>query len=271
MVAIVKYYDAGSDSYKRIKSARWRDDANSVWSKKNALKYYDLPNTKYVAIETKQPAKLDDDNHQTRALWHFDTGSGNTCYDSSGNNLHINRIQYAQRPAWAGGYFYKSLYFTDDRINAPDHGSLYNFANSDDWQVDVVFKLLGSTPAENKVFIGYYGLGASCWWAGTEENTGKLQLFVRDTADNSDEVVGTSNVYDGNWHKGTFIRQGGIIKVCLDGNLQNSKDDNNTAGYNIPRLNIGWYASGTFPEYAIDSGYIDEIRIMKGICITGLT
>jgi len=148
---------------------------------------------------------------------------------------------------------------------------LYNFADDDDWQIDVVFKLLGSVPSENKVFIGYYGGATNSWWAGTEENTGKLQLFVRDAAGNSDEILGTSNVYNGNWIKASFVRENGIIKIYHNGNLQNSKDDNNNAGYNIPRLNIGWYLSGTFPEYAIDSGYIDEIRIMKGICITGLT
>ncbi|GAH24847.1 unnamed protein product, partial [marine sediment metagenome] len=154
MVAIAKYWDVGSGTWKRIKSARWYDNAGSIWSKKNALKYYDLATDKWIAIETKQPAKLDDDDHETRALWHFDRGSGNICYDSSGNNLHINRIQYAQQPIWANGYFYKSLYFTKDRINAPDHASLYSFANEDDWQIDIVFKLLGSIPSENKVFIG---------------------------------------------------------------------------------------------------------------------
>ncbi len=271
MVAIAKYWDVGSGTWKRIKSTRWWDETNSKWSKKNALKYYDLPNTKYVAIETKQPAKLDDDNHITRALWHFDKGSGNICYDSSGNNLNINRVQYAQAPSWASGYFYKSLYFADDRINAPDHGSLYDFANGDSWQVDVVFRLLGSIPSENKVFIGYYGGGTNVIWVGTNANTGKLQFWVRDNAGNSDYIIGTSNVYTGGWIKASFIRQGGYIKIYRNGSLQNSKNDNNSAGYNIPRWNIGWFDTGEFPKYAIDSDYIDEIRIMKGIFITGLT
>lgn len=270
-VAKEKYYDAGSDSYKRVKSSRWRDDAGSVWSKKNALKYYDFANSKWIAIETKQPTKLDDDDHETRALWHFDKGSGNTCYDSSGNGLDINRVQYAQQPVWASGYFYKSLYFTDDRINAPDHGSLYDFANGDSWQIDVVFRLLGSAPGENKVFIGYYGGGTNVIWVGTNAGTGKLQFWLRDNAGNNDYIIGTSNVYTGSWIKASFIRTGGVIKIYRNSSLQNSKNDNNTAGYNIPRWNIGWFDAGSFPEYAIDSGYIDEIRIMKGIFITGLT
>jgi len=36
MVAIAKYWDVGSATWKRIKSTRWWDDGNSKWSKKNA-------------------------------------------------------------------------------------------------------------------------------------------------------------------------------------------------------------------------------------------
>lgn len=265
MVTLLKRWDGSA--YRWVKSVRYRSGA--AWSKVIAPRV--RVNGIWKPVETRQPAVLIGDGYETRALWHFDTGSGNTCYDSSGHGLNINRVQYAEQPAWATGYFYKALYFTDDRINAPDHGSLYDFTNSDTWQIDVVFKLLGGIPPDNKVLIGYYGGGSNVIWVGTYANTGYLEFYVRDASGNSDYIFGTSNVYDSAWHKASFVRIGGYLKIYLDGNLQTSKNDNNTSGYNIPRFNIGWY-SPDFSRYAIDNGYICEIRIIKGgISISSLT
>lgn len=274
MVTLLKRWDGSA--YQWVKSVRYRSGA--TWSKVVAPRV--RTGGIWRPVETRQPAVLIGDGYETRALWHFDVGSGNICYDSSGHGLNINRVQYAEQPAWASGYFYNALHFTDDRINAPDHGSLYDFANGDTWQVDVVFKLMGSAPSENKVFIGYYGGASNVWWMGTLADTGYLRTYVRDAAGNSDSMNGTTNVYDGIWHKASFVRRVWtevdpsemVIELYLDGNWQNGKNDNNTAGYNLARMNIGWFQGGIFPEYAIDDGYICEIRIIKGgTAISSLT
>lgn len=259
MVAILKRWNGSS--WVQTKAARYWN--GSKWKSKT-LKYWN--GSIWVAAETKQPAAICDADIITRALWHFDEGAGNYCYDDSGNGLTINRVQYAQQPSWVSCLHYNGLYFSDDRINAPDHASLYDFSNSDDWQIDVIFKLSGTPSPTGYVFVGYYGGSTNCYWLAAAEHTGYLAFFLRDSAGNDEVVVGTSNLFDNNWHKGTCVRMhnGGTayIKVYLDGNLQKSKVSSNTGNYNAPRLNIGWYDI-EFPNLAM-TGYIDEIRLIKG-------
>lgn len=277
-LGIGKYYDIATGTFKRFKSIRYWDAPNNKWEHvrgdgsvvKGGFKYYSIADSKWWQIEVRQLMPLNQPGlYHCGALWHFDEMAGDIIEDFSGHGLDINRNSYAEKPEWAEGYFYGAMYFTNDRLIVPIGAYQHPYSNAHNWQIDVVFKLLGSVPAENKVFIGCRGATVQIW-LGTSASTGRLQFLVRDNSGNLDNIIGTTNVYDSQWHKATATRENGIISVYLDGVLENSKDDNNNAGYAIDttRWEIGWLSVGVFPQYSINTGYIDEIRVMEGILVT---
>jgi len=278
-VGTLKYYDAEEEIFKRAKSARYWDALNSKWEHvrgdgsvtKGGFKYYDVSDSKWWTVEVRQPMPLNQPSfYHTAILWHFDEMTGDIVEDYSGhdNDLRLNR--YAQQPQWVEGYFYGALHFTNDRLFA-DGGDYHNYRDDQNWQIDVIFKLLGSAPGENKVFLSDYCYSDSTQlWVGTQGGTGRLAMTVRDKSGNTDFLTGVTNVYDNEWHKASFCRENGVISIHLDGNQQNSKNDNNSAGYTVQGWQVGWTSLGVFPQYSLNNCYIDEIRVMEGILVTEL-
>jgi len=209
---------------------------------------------------------LSDCDYTIQALWHFDEGSGDFIEDSSPNDIHLDRTLYAQAPSWINRDDYTALYFNPARLKA-SHSSAFKFLNSDKYQIDVVFKLTGSVPSINKVFCGTYGTyeGKKDWWVGTEESTGKLDFTFRDGTD-LESINGNTNVYDGKWHKASFIYNNRAVKIYLDGSLDGSATSSLTGDTTCcTTLSIGWYNTGeAWDYYAPRNFYLDEIRILKG-------
>jgi hypothetical protein len=275
MTTLLKYYDLSSSSYKIAKGIKYYDENNTTWEypkgdgtdNVGGFRYYNKANDCWVPIDARQPQLLNhiigsSDLYHTLALWHFDEND-DTIIDYSGHGLDLSRTRYAQSPAWSSNGYFNTycLRFTDDRLTASS-GKFTSLSNSHNWQIDVVFKLSGSAPSDNKVFFGTY-TGCQIWVGTHGGSGGKLEIDIRDNDGAYDYLLGTSNVYDSKWHKATFVRYSEHLYIYKDGELENSKEDNNEGGYSIVDWNIGWLNTGDFPKYALDDCLIDEIRLLK--------
>jgi len=77
-------------------------------------------------------------------------------------------------------------------------------------------------------------------------------------------ITTTSNLIDSNWHHIAVVRNSGTIKVYVDGTAEGSLSFTGNIGTDnsgSPRQRIGGFSQSN----GIFSGYIDELRVTKGV------
>lgn len=186
-------------------------------------------------------------------LLHFDGANGSTTFtDQKGKtftrvgNTQISTAQYMF--GGASGLFDGS----GDNINAPQNAD-FQFGTGDFtvecWirtsVKDCVISDLRVNPNTGIVFY-------------TKATTGYLGAFAN--VGSMVEVLGTTNVCDGNWHHVAFVRVSGTLSIYLDGVLNGSGAMANNL--NQPSACYIGSSNGTTLSW---NGYIDEFRITKGV------
>ena len=198
-------------------------------------------------------------------LWHFDEGTGDDAYDSSGydndGTLHNFSVPYG----WVTGMFGSALSFdgVDDYVLVDNTISAPLSITVEAW-----VKRQG-TPGTYKYIISkYYVLKAGAWssYAFYTGSTGGLYFYIGgETTYRLSPNAGT-DIWDGEWHHiaGTFDDASDNLKLYVDGVLVFGTPSGTALaiGYDSGDLYFGTYR---FPNgHWSFSGTIDEVRIWDG-------
>ena len=73
------------------------------------------------------------------------------------------------------------------------------------------------------------------------------------------------HLYDGGWHHVAGIREDGILKMYVDGNLEASGSSTEYVSANNIFIGVGNHPESHVPTTRYMRGYMDELRISKGI------
>lgn len=199
---------------------------------------------------TAQGALKAGDNPEIAAEYRFDTGAGDTAYDTAGNN--DGTINGA---TWAEGKQGDALLFdsssedyvqTSNTLDIPQKYSMFIWIKGD----------LNDQLSEN---IYPFGFNNKVELAASSSSNARGGILIRDEADDSyHSVWDGTNVLDGEWHHwgATVDRDTGIVKVYLDG--QKIHEGTIPDHYSGSRkINIGSW-SDTYGHF---NGKIGEARL----------
>ncbi len=96
----------------------------------------------------------------------------------------------------------------------------------------------------------------------TENSSGiKLRFFSFSSNNSFNDIIGTTNINDGQWHHVLAINNGTNLKIYVDGVLDNSNTNGNLINttFATPDINIGRRSYSGVEGYF--DGYIDEVAI----------
>ncbi len=71
------------------------------------------------------------------------------------------------------------------------------------------------------------------------------------------EIIGTTDINDGDWHHVAAVRSSGVVSLYVDGSLQGTDNWNENINFASPQPRIGTYTSA----YGNFKGYIDDLRV----------
>lgn len=242
----------------------------TVYGKRNDVTYY--------VTESIPPTLADT---YTKLLVHGDgTDGSTTIVDGSMNARSITAvgnaaISTAQKQFSTGGSIYMN-----------DSSGYLQWANSDDFDfgtgdftIDFWFRMTGAPASNayssfvssrdnwNDLFVIY--IGASNYGSGTLAGLG---YNFQGTASGG-AVLGTgegSYTYALNtWYHAAFVREGANLKIYRDGNLVVTSNIGASTPIKFPSSDVQFgrhlFHAGNAGDYLQFRGYVDEIRISKGI------
>jgi hypothetical protein len=192
----------------------------------------------------------------TRALWHFDEGTGSTTNDETTNN-NDGTITGA---TWTTGKFSNCIDYNggSDRVEMVDHASL-DFGASESITIEAWAKTSDNRASILIKYIedinnpGYYNIGTT--------SSGKAFFVIRCTNNILNSVISTTQITDNNWHFLVGVRDttSDILKIYVDGQLENTTTDTTTGAISTPApLKFGKYTGGSAENY---NGLTDEVRL----------
>jgi hypothetical protein len=195
----------------------------------------------------------------TAALWHFDEGSGNYAYDSSGNG-NTGNLSTSPVPAWVAGKFNTGMNFT----------GMCTVAASDSPSLDINDSL-----TVEMWFNAYQiGSGSLLLDKGASNSPGDDNYAIWISMDSKiyasigngttyQNIISTNPVQTKIWYHVAFTANGttssnGVLKLYVNGVLDNSTPQTMSPISNSNSLYMGsWRTSGGY--YYL--GIIDEVAV----------
>ena len=197
----------------------------------------------------------------TKSLLHFNGADGGTTFTDEVGKTWTRVGSAVTKTAWkefgtASGYFSGG----NDRIYTPDHA---DFAfGTGNFTIDLWIKTTQSTEG-HIVYQGNDGETAATVAFWIRMYGGKVS-FVPDYRNYPSHHViqSQANVNDGNPHHVAVVRNGDTFTLYVDGTSQNSVA---LASFNMTDSSNNLSVGKMGPSYYPYIGYVDELRISKGI------
>jgi len=164
---------------------------------------------------------------------------------------------YASQGMFDGSYYFNG---SDDYISVPENDA-WHFGTGD-FTIDF-FVLFSTANAQNTKVLGRWNYGSDKRVWNFDIETGNTMSFQMSTDGNlvTIDLIGTTDLNDGAWHHIAVSRYGSNFYLFVDGVIEDS-DTSILVIFNsdVPiTIATNYTASGQF-----FSGYLDEIRIVKG-------
>jgi len=204
--------------------------------------------------------------------WKLDEMSGDTAFDSSGNELHGILGNEPYNPEWASGFQGGALEFElGDYVDLGNPDAL-NFGTSD-WTLSAWITLNVKGQGEDFIcpIIGNGGdwTGGKRYCLTVNEVTEGCVTFTTDDDVTKVQVMGTVIVNDGNWHHIAATREGTTLSIYIDGVLDGTNPDvpagydlSGTSQYNAYIGTVTDNRDGLLHKFYRD-GRIDDVRIFN--------
>ncbi len=167
-------------------------------------------------------------------------GSGTVWTDISRNG---NSGTLTNGPTFDGANI-GSIVFDGTNDYVQTSASVINIASN--WSTNLWFKTNGSTNIGSLVVRGTAGENTQ-WRCEVQASTGKVNFVMRNPSDQS--ILGTTSTNDNKWHMATYTNTGGLVRIYLDGNLENSGTITNLADIASTNLVLGRLGNSTGPYY----------------------
>ena len=191
----------------------------------------------------------------TKLLLHAD-GTGNSFVDSSSGAKAINVSGDVTQSISQSKFGGKSVYFdgSGDYLSVAN-SSDFNFG-SGDFTIDTWIYVASdafSSASYKAISSSHNGL-ATEWWFGLN-NSWKLRWYM------NGEHLGSTSLSPSTWNHVAIVRLGTTSKIYLNGNVDVTWTDSN----NYQTANPVWIGAQGNDSSTMFKGYMDEIRISKGI------
>ena len=197
-------------------------------------------------------------------LMHFSGSNGSTTFiDNSPNNLSITSNNGAKITSSISKFGGTSGFFdgTNDYLSIASNS---------------VFDLTGNYTIEFWAYSSNFGAGGylhrgfystiSQTWTGLSfsiRGIGGIRFYFYATTNGNEQYVDVSAPSSNTWHHFAMVKSGTTGTVYIDGTLAGTVNSLNTPAVSSQTLRIGVWDYSASSEYF--NGYIDEIRITKGI------
>lgn len=191
----------------------------------------------------------------TKLLVHFNQGNGATTFpDIKGHTLTgYNSIAQSTTQSRYGGCSL-SLNGSSHYLTTPASGD-FNFGTGD-FTIEFSIRANAGVGSYFGCVIDYSNATGNKGWIINGNSGGVLSFALNGSPIN----VSSMNVTDA-WHDVAITRKAGTIYIYVDGIYRTSTVNTGSGTSDAANMTIGRYHAGG-AEY---SGYIDEIRITKGI------
>ena len=103
------------------------------------------------------------------------------------------------------------------------------------------------------------------YWAIAIASDGKFNINLSNTGAEINILTTTTSVALNTWTHVAATRANGVVRVFIDGNLESSQT--NTGIANCGQLLVGANAFRSFAPSTFFNGYIDDLRITKGVAV----
>lgn len=198
-------------------------------------------------------------------LLHCDGGNGSTSFPDSGNNpKSVTASGNAQVSTLQSKFGGASALFdgAGDYLTATDSGSDFAFG-AGDFTVEWWFRST-ATNAYAAMLTRYYdGPGGILFSLNGASGNGRPEIYWREYA-NALFIQSSSGGFNDNaWHHYAFVRDGTTCYLYIDGVSRGSRADVTTS---VPSSTIYIGSDRQFGGRDF-LGNMDEIRIVKGICV----
>jgi hypothetical protein len=191
-------------------------------------------------------------------LMHADGANASTTFtDSSSSPKTITATGNAQISTAQSKFGGASAYFdgTGDYLSTPSNAA-FQFGTGD---FTIEFWTRASSVANAPVVLDYY-TAAQPGWQLSLTTDGKLLWYTTTTV-----KTGGISVNTGSWAHVAIVRNSGNLQFYVDGVADGSAVSHSTdLSYATTSLGIGGQVTTRAPTYDY-SGYIDELRITKGV------
>jgi hypothetical protein len=205
----------------------------------------------YTVLVSESPCPPDISHY-----WHFDD-----CVPPYEDYWAGNDATCTNCPDCTTGIVNDAVQFNgvDDAVNVVDDDT-FDWGASDSFSIELWMKRSG-TIGENDVIVGRDDAGTSLhWWCGLEQTSGKPWFYLIATNGDSANIKGNTNVNDGNWHHIVYMKDGGNLRIYVDG-VEDATPvaTSYSAGFDSStNLNIGWLNLGSGYYY---DGVLDELAL----------
>lgn len=184
----------------------------------------------------------------------FDEASGTTAVDSAGGDQNGT---LRNGPTRVAGKLGKALRLdgTSDHV---DLGDVFDMKSGQDFTVSAWINTTNITPdnGDSQRIVSKQKSGGSAWFLRLKTD-GKPAFGIRSGGSNGAEQLGARSVADGAWHLLTGLRQGGTIRLYVDGALQGSLAATSGDLSSAAPLFIGAFT----PTEQHFAGLVDDVRI----------
>ncbi|MBI4347113.1 MAG: LamG domain-containing protein, partial [Elusimicrobia bacterium] len=192
----------------------------------------------------------------TLLYWHFDSTSGATAIDSSGN-FHDGTLQLS--PAWTDGRVNAGLTFNGvdqfvqaNTANLPGDFTMEAWVNPASAVQSGRGGIMGQGSGNAQMYVGLVNPGQGAPYTG-----GRFNFWLMNGLGQTSVVVSTYAPNANTWYHLAAVYQSGIMKLYVNGNFQGQATfarDSDSLPFFVARTN---FAAGDF-----FAGQIDEVRVV---------
>jgi hypothetical protein len=187
--------------------------------------------------------------------YHFDADDGGLIADGSGNGNDGGCTVGGTCPSYVGNDGQPpGAYDFAGSVNYVEisNEAAFDFVNTFSVTLWMKTNDLGGTWAQ------LVGKGDSAWSLNRTRNSNSLQFTTWDPA--VDQVRGSADVADGQWHHVAVVYDGAQKVLYVDGQIDAQRAYSGQLSNNDFRVHLGYNAEETNAEY---SGLLDDVRIYK--------
>lgn len=202
---------------------------------------------------------------EVAGIWLFDEDDGDVATDSSANGNDgaiLGGVEWTEDGKFGGALAFDG---TDGWVEVPDDDSV-EFPEGVDFTLACWLKVTTPPAAGSPPMIiakNYQPTQALPWYAlyyadQAKQATGTMSIFLRDPGGASFHTAGTTKVDDEEWHHIAGTREGGTIKLYIDGIEEATLDD---VGFDVGTNDASLHFMAHTNRFM--GGILDEVLILR--------